>query len=272
MTTLIKLGGSLITDKRQAKVFRRDAVRGIADQLALLRDQQPGRRLVLGHGSGSFGHFEARKHNTIHGVRTAAERLGLAHVGAVATELSQLILAELIAAGLPALRFQPSSFLATQAGRIHDLAIGPLALALEQNLIPLVHGDIAIDRTMGGTIVSTEAIFSALAGRLPVESVLLLGDVEGVFDSAGAVIPRISPASIPRVHSALGASSGVDVTGGMQQKVRDMIALVEAHPSLTVHIVNGNRDNVLLELLVDRRPIGTLIHSDAAATRPPAPC
>lgn len=272
MTTLIKLGGSLVTDKRQAKVFRRDVVGEIADQLVRIRARQPQRRLVLGHGSGSYGHFEAQKHNTIRGVRTAAERLGLARVGLVATELSQLILAELIAAGLPAVRFQPSSFLAAKAGRIHDMKIGPLSLALEQNLIPLIHGDIAIDQTIGGTIISTEAIFSALARRLPVDTVLLLGDLEGVLDSDRTLIPKISPGSVSRVYSALGESSGVDVTGGMRQKVRDMIALVTANPSLTVHIANGNRDNVLLDLLINRRQIGTMIRSDAAATGRRPPC
>ena len=96
MTTLIKLGGSLVTDKRRAKSFRGDIVRDIAGQLRQLRLWQPDMRLVIGHGSGSFGHHEAQKHHTIGGVRTDEERLGFARVGAVATELSQLILRELL--------------------------------------------------------------------------------------------------------------------------------------------------------------------------------
>ena len=262
MTTLIKLGGSLITDKRRAKSFRRDIVRDIADQLRQLRLRQPDMRLIIGHGSGSFGHHEAQKHHTIGGVRTDEERLGFARVGAVATELSQLILRELLGADLPAIRFQPSSMLVSRTGRIHEMETEPLVMALEQKLLPLIHGDIAVDREIGGTIVSTEAIFAKLVRSIPVDRIVLLGEVDGVLDEKGDLVPSVTPATMPQIQSALGAARGVDVTGGMLQKVSEMIALVAAHPALTVHIANGNRQNILIDLLINRCPIGTRISAE----------
>ena len=77
----------------------------------------------------------------------------------VATELSQLILGELLDAGLPVIRFQPSAMLTARDGRLHSLSVAPLMLALEQQLVPMVHGDIALDSKIGGTILSTEALF-----------------------------------------------------------------------------------------------------------------
>ena len=259
MTVLIKLGGSLVTDKRREKVFHADIVRDIAEQLLQLRRLEPGMQLVIGHGSGSFGHHEARKHHTVSGVRNEQERLGFAHVGAVAAELSQLILREFLRAGLPALRFQPSSMLLTASGRIEKMETGPLALALEQNLLPVVHGDVAVDSEIGGTIVSTEAVFAQLVRSIPVETIVLLGDVDGVLDATGAVLPALTPATMPRFLGALGASRGVDVTGGMRQKVGEMVALVAAQPALKAHIANGRRANILIDLLVKRLPIGTCI-------------
>ena len=259
MTVLIKLGGSLVTDKLRARSFRRAAVQNIARQLVELRAAQPERRIVVGHGSGSFGHFEAQQHDTASGVYSAEDRLGFAKVGAVATELSQLILGELLAAGLPAIRFQPSSMLSTSDRQIQKIAVTPLMLALEQQLLPLVHGDIALDARIGGTIVSTEALFAGLVEPLQAHQIVLLGDVDGVLDETGTPIALITPDLFPHITHLLGASGGVDVTGGMLQKVTEMIGLVQAHPGLEVIVANGNAGDILLDLLDGREAQGTII-------------
>lgn len=259
MTVLIKLGGSLVTDKGRARSFRRATVQNIARQLAELLSALPETRIVVGHGSGSFGHFEAKQYNTAEGVYTADDRLGFARVGAVATELSQLILGEFLAVGLPAMRFQPSSMLVTRDRRLSALSVTPLQLALEQGLLPLVHGDIALDSRIGGAIMSTEALFAGLVEPLRTRRIILLGDVDGVLDASGAAIAKITPDSFQGVAPLLGGSSGVDVTGGMQQKVTEMIGLVQATADLEVVIANGNARDILLNLLVAGAASGTRI-------------
>lgn len=259
MTTLIKLGGSLVTDKRKAKSFRRELVRDIARQLSDLRAIQPDERIILGHGSGSFGHFEAKKYNTIEGVRSANDRFGFAKVGAVATELSLLILGELLAAGLPVLRIQPSSILTTRNGQIENLHMRALVLALGQGLMPLVHGDVAIDDAIGGTIVSTETLFAELVEPLDAHAIVLLGEVDGVLDQNGEAISEISPTNVHEYAPLLGASDGLDVTGGMYQKVHAMLRLAQANAKLKIIIANGNRKNVLPDLLHRGIQIGTKI-------------
>ena len=259
MTVLIKLGGSLITDKRRARSFRRARVQDIARQLVELRALRPEMRVVIGHGSGSFGHVEAEKYDTVSGVFSAQDRLGLARVGAVATELSQLILGEFLAAGLPAIRFQPSSMLSTRSRQLRELYTGPLTLALEQQIIPLVHGDIALDAEIGGAIVSTESLFARLVEPLRARQIILLGDVDGVLAERGALIATITAASFPQIAPLLGGSSGTDVTGGMLQKVTEMIGLVQAHTSMEVVIANGHECDILLDLLVRGVAHGTRI-------------
>ncbi len=259
MTTLIKLGGSLVTDKLVANSFRRDVVCQIAAQLATLFANGDGLRVVLGHGSGSFGHVAAQKYRTVQGVANAKERLGMARVGAVAAELSRLILAELLAAGLPALRFPPSALLMTRDRRIDILETRPLQSALQQGSLPLVHGDIALDSLIGGTIVSTETVFAALVEPLGVSEIILLGQVDGVLDDAGTVIPRITPETFPTLKPLLGGASGIDVTGGMLHKVEAMVELAARQPRLTITIADGRREGILLDLLLQRRAIGTRI-------------
>lgn len=270
MTLLLKLGGSLITDKTKARSFRPEAVRQIARQVVQLRAREPETRLVIGHGSGSFGHFEARKYNTIAGVATAEDRLGFVKVGRVAAELSQLAQREFHAFGLPAMRFQPSSSLIASDRHIAAFDWRALFMALDHGLIPLIHGDIALDEKIGGTIISTEAIFAHLVKPLMVEQIILLGAVDGVLNQRGQVIPRITPASFDQIRSTLAGSHGVDVTGGMLQKVAAMVALVREQPALEVVIASGRRDNILLNLQIHRRRIGTRILADAPPSSPQA--
>ncbi|MEP7291327.1 MAG: uridylate kinase, partial [Chloroflexota bacterium] len=92
--------------------------------------------------------------------------------------------------------------------------------------------------------------------------ILLLGEVDGVYDAARQVIPKITPATLPAIESALGASAGTDVTGGMETKVRDMLALVEAVPNLTIRIMSGAQPGLLEAALLGQAQPGTLISRD----------
>lgn len=271
MTILIKLGGSLITDKRVARAFRADATSMIARQIAEVWQADPGLRLVIGHGSGSFGHYEAAKHQTASGVDSADQWRGFVQVAEAATSLSQLVLLELLRQGLPALRFQASSMITASDGQIAQMPTSLIAQALQVNLIPLVHGDVALDNCMGGAIISTERIFVHLVHQLvpplSVSRIILLGEVDGVMDADGRVIPTISPDSFASVKSALGRSSGIDVTGGMLQKVAEMLALVRDYPELEVIIANGRQPDILTGLLRQDLPTGTRICHNSGASK-----
>ena len=89
--------------------------------------------------------------------------------------------------------------------------------------------------------------------------IILLGEVDGVLDADGSVIPLISPASFASVRSVMGGSAGTDVTGGMLQKVEEMVALVAEVPKLEVIIANGLRPNVLTNLVNQDQLTGTRI-------------
>lgn len=259
MITLIKLGGSLVTDKRIENSFRESVMTRIAAELRTVMDADPTLRIVVGHGSGSFGHVAAKRHNTIAGVRLPAEWRGFAEVGLVASELNYLVARALYTAQIPVVRLQPSASARAADGELIEMALHPLRSALEHGLTPLVYGDVALDDVRGGTIISTEKIFFYLARNLPVTQILLLGEVDGVYDPTGAVIPHITPANLSAVESALAGSSGVDVTGGMESKVRDMVALAQTVPNLAIRIISGLQPGLLRAVLVDGVSMGTLI-------------
>ena len=162
-------------------------------------------------------------------------------------------------AGVPALRIQPSASALCHDGELRFLAERPMIAALENGLVPVVHGDVAFDEVRGGTIISTEEIFAYLAPRLRPARVILVGEVEGVLTADPAIgHPRrrwsqlISPRELRRrCASALGGSRGVDVTGGMAAKVSEMLALAGRAPSLrAIHIVSGLVPGLVRDVLL----------------------
>ncbi len=251
----------MLTDKQGVEAARPEVLAQVGAEVAAARAAVSGLRLVLGHGSGSFGHVAASRYGTRQGVHSAGEWQGFAEVSAAAARLNRLVQEALLAAGVPALSLPPSASAVCTAGQIESLAIRPVELALAAGLVPLVYGDVAFDTAQGGTIVSTEEVLSYLAGAMQPRWLLLAGQTEGVYDQDGQVIPLITPQNFPAVKQALGGSEGTDVTGGMASKVQAMLDLAGRHPDLSIRIFSGLVPGQLQAALV--RPgavtFGTLI-------------
>jgi isopentenyl phosphate kinase len=259
-TTFLKLGGSLLTDKAGVEVLRRDVLLRIAGEIGEALGTDRELRLVLGHGSGSFGHVAAATHNTRNGVRSEEEWVAYAKVSDAAARLNREVCRALLAAGVPAVSLQPSASARCQDGRIVALASGPALAALDAGLVPIIYGDVAFDSERGGTIISTEEIMSFLAAAIVPQRLLLAGETEGVLDEKGKPIPKLTERTISRYASSLGGSRGTDVTGGMATKVRSMLDLVQEVDDLTVRVFTGLRPGNVRDVLLGRADdLGTLI-------------
>jgi isopentenyl phosphate kinase len=264
MMQFVKLGGSLITDKTEAYTPREDVIARLAQEVRLALDRDPDLRLVLGHGSGSFGHWAAEPYGTKEGVATPDEWRGFAEVAAAAARLNRLVTDTFLDAGVPVLSLQPSASARCEDGALRTMSLRPIHEVLRQGLVPLVYGDVALDDVRGGTIASTEDIFVYLADVLVPTRILLLGRVPGVLDAEGGVIPRITPESYPRWRDVLTSSRAVDVTGGMAGKVARMLEMVKRHPETTVRILTGTEPGLLTRVLIgDEEIVGTVIEAAA---------
>ncbi|VAW33434.1 Isopentenyl phosphate kinase [hydrothermal vent metagenome] len=261
-TIFLKLGGSLITDKTEAESVRRDVLTRLAAEIAEARRKNGSLRLLLGHGSGSFGHVAAAKHGTRQGVATPAGWRGFAEVGDAAARLNRLLMTALLAAGLPAVSLPPSASAVCKNGRIQQIGVENVAAALDAGLLPVVYGDVAFDSVRGGTIVSTEEVMMAMVGRLRPSWLLLAGETAGVYDRQQQVIPTISQTNYAEVATVLGGSRGTDVTGGMASKVQGMLSLLEQFPHLSIRIFSGlESNNVRQTLLNPAQAGGTLLQT-----------
>jgi isopentenyl phosphate kinase len=257
----LKLGGSLITEKSRQATARHDVITRLASELADIRKSNPNLHLLLGHGSGSFGHVPAKKYNTRAGVHTPAEWQGFIEVWQQAGSLHHIVMEALLAAGLPAIGFPPSASLSAADGKIASWNLGPIKVALDANLLPVVFGDVAFDSVRGGTILSTEDLFVHLAAHLHPARILLAGDEDGVytdFETHSEIIPEITPSF--DLSNIFEAATVADVTGGMAGKVQAMLDLAQLVPGCEVRIFSGLVPGNL-KRLIRGDVLGTQIHS-----------
>ncbi len=263
----LKLGGSLITDKNRPRTARMDVLARLAAEIREARRQNPQMQLVLGHGSGSFGHTPARKYSTRQGVRSQQEWLGFAEVWKEARALNQLVVEALVSAGLPVIAFPPSAGVSAWDGRVKFWDLRPLRAALDAGLLPLVYGDTIFDEQRGGTILSTEDLLIHLAHELRPKRILLAGIEEGVwadYPASTRLITEITPANFDQLAAQIQGSASVDVTGGMLEKVRTMLGLAGDLPGFAAHIFSGSQPGLVLRALLGESP-GTVIHQPGSS-------
>lgn len=253
----LKLGGSLITDKYAPETPRPDVLRRVAGEIAEARTARPGLQLLLGHGSGSFGHPAASRFKTHLGASSTEDWAGFAEVWRVANRLNRLVVDALLDAGLPVIAFPPSASALTEGGEITELASEPIARAVSAGLLPVVAGDVAFDRQRGSTIVSTELVFARLALTLRPSHLLLAGVDAGVFADfpTNTRLFETLRASDLRPATVTG-SAATDVTGGMADKVANALSMMQTVPGLEVRIFSGAEPGAIRAALLGE-PIGT---------------
>lgn len=263
----LKLGGSAITDKTRDATPRHDIIRRAAREVERARSLNTDLKILLGHGSGSFGHSAARRT----GFGAAGNWRSFAETGAAAARLNRLVTDIFLEEGAPVVSLQPSASARCRDGELESMEIAPIRAALEHGLIPLVYGDVSLDDTLGMSILSTEKIFIYLAPLLSPRRIVYASAVNGIFGADPVVypnaelIPELTPSGLEAIQSGLGGGQGEDVTGGMMDKVRRNLALVEHSPRLDVYIIGSDEGLIERSLLVENFAEGTWIHGGVLA-------
>lgn len=279
-TIFLKLGGSLITDKDTPYTPRLDKLQELAREIKTVLDSRPELTLILGHGSGSFGHTAAKKYGTRDGAPLAPTEhsphflrkwgeteggknywKGFAEVRFQAAELTRHVMQTLLEADVPAIPFSPSASMVSTNRRVTAHNFLAIRKALEAHLLPVVHGDVAFDEALGGTILSTEDVFAFLAEHLPPARILLAGIEAGVwadFPARTKLVKEIQLSEYEKMKAGIGGSASTDVTGGMKAKVEEMFGLIQKNEGLTVQIFSAEEGGLLTRALQGEN-VGTLL-------------
>jgi isopentenyl phosphate kinase len=262
----LKLGGSLITDKTQPYTPKMDIIEDVALQILNALQTHPDLRLVVGHGSGSFGHVAASEYHTrdgffprpsplMHRERDKTEDRywkGFAEVWYQASALNRFVMKAMHKMKIPAIALPPSANVIASDGKVSLWETTSISMALAAGLVPVIYGDVAFDEIRGGTILSTEDLFSHLARALNPDRILLAGLEAAVwedFPTRTRKVETITPDIFSEIGEGIGKATGADVTGGMESKVTQMLELVKHNPALKIQIFSGvEPDNIVRAL------------------------
>jgi isopentenyl phosphate kinase len=223
MTVVLKLGGSVVTDKDTPETVDDDALDTVIEAVADSGVED----LVVVHGGGSFGHHHAATHgvSTTEGTSDAGGALA---IHAAMKRLNDAVVSRLQSRNVPALPVHPLSVAARHDDAAGDETVLLLPLdstkaLLGEGFVPVLHGDVVAHEGRGVTVVSGDELVVELAAGLDADRVGLCSTVPGVYDENEVVIDEIR--SFEDVAAALGESESTDVTGGMAAKVRALLAM-----------------------------------------------
>jgi len=264
MLTLVKFGGSLITDKTMAYSVRLEIMNRLVDEVkdAVQTNQQL--QLVLANGAGSFAHQSASLYGTENGFSEKRGRFGYCAVHHDAARLNSMMIDICIEKELPVMSLQPSAMLRTANKRLSHEDFSSVCAAIDAGIIPFLYGDAILDDTIGSTIYSTDKILHCFVeyvqkhSIMRVNQIVHVGDYSGVEDGAGQVIPEITKRNVKDIAKHLYDTTVVDVTGGMRDKVEEMLAV--AKRGVSSCIISGVTEGNLRACLVGDDFVGTKIY------------
>jgi isopentenyl phosphate kinase len=249
----LKIGGSILTDKSRPMVARPEEICRVAEEIAKARQD-----LVLVHGAGSFGHMPAKEYGLPQ--RFSPDGLRVTHQSV--TKLNDLVIDALSRAGANPMPIHPLSCTMLQDGRIAYFAVEPVVEMVKDGLMPVLHGDVAMDAFRKAGIVSGDQLVSFLANSLRAEVVAVGTNVDGVIFQ-GRALEKITRDNLPSIGDAIGGSTGVDVTGGMMGKLLELLHLADNGTNSI--IFNAGKEGNITRALMGKA-VGTAVVGNAVAS------
>jgi isopentenyl phosphate kinase len=255
---VLKLGGSVITIKDKAMTADIGRIKRLSEEIKAAWPLP----LVLVHGGGSFGHPVAKKYRLIEGYKSERQITGFAKTHKAMHELNSIVVSALLEKGVPAISVSPSSFIITEKGRIDTINLEVIGRLVVKGILPVLFGDVVLDRSTGFTILSGDQLTVRLAIDLGAERLIFGVDVDGVYTSNPKLVPeariiRELPLEQLMGYIKIGEALTTDVTGGMLGKVSEAKYAVEA--GVEVLITNATTSDVILKALRGESVTGTIL-------------
>jgi len=229
--TIIKLGGSVITDKAKDCMIDYERLDHIASEIAQ-REKFP---LVIIHGAGSCGHPQAQKFHL--GEALSSNPIeGIYLIHSTVSRLNNAVIERFRRWGIEAVGIHPLSSCVTENGRLTNIEYRPINMMVHAGIVPVLHGDVVMDTRKGAAILSGDQLLSCLARILHLSRVGVATDVAGVLKN-GEIIPFLTSEDVSIL--SFGESQYTNVTGGMRGKIAELLTLAEV--GIESHIFHISR-------------------------------
>ena len=203
---LIKLGGSIITNKGKPQSARRKTIDNILKQIKKINEP-----VILVHGGGSYGHYWSVKYG-MHTKPSKYSLKGLSIVKNSMIELDKIILDSAMKNKLNTYSLPPTDFMnGNKPIRNKIQNIGDIA---KSGLVPVTYGDALWYGQKKSYILSGDVIMTTIGKILKPRLSIFVLDVDGVYsDTKSKKLIYDFKKEKPTI-----SKNKMDVTGGMTTK------------------------------------------------------
>ena len=252
---VLKLGGSLLTDKTTPYKYHKELLPVIANEIHDCITSSLIKKIVIIHGVGSFGHPPVINYNLHKGYKDPKQLNHLSETQYDVNKLRALISEELLKANIPVNLMHASSFAIGDKGKISRYNFDSLKGFLSLGMVPLIGGDMMYDTSMGFSVCGGDQLAVLLTRELHASYLIFATDVDGVFssdpklDSEAILLREIK---IDRVEQLLQKMSEEhkDATGRMRGKLLSLLSLKDLiNTGLDISIISMQKEGNLKQTL-----------------------
>lgn len=252
---IVKLGGSLITDKSQLRTFRGDRMKALAKEIRMA-----GKQMILVHGAGSFGHIRAKEHRLKDGYVDETQIAGISQVQKDVKDLNLKVMDALVEEGLKPVALPPRSIVRMNEGALEYMDIRPFHEYLKLGMMPVTFGDVVLDTSRKFAICSGDDLVLWLSREFKPERVVFATDTDGVYPDyppaeGSTVIERLDWGTFKSLEES--GTGRADVTGGIIRKLTLMFDIADL--GAETWVINGATDERLVKFLTGQDVPGTQI-------------
>jgi isopentenyl phosphate kinase len=253
---ILKLGGSLLTDKNKPFSIREDIVKGSVRQIVDAKE-----KLILVHGGGSFGHPLAKKYNIMDGIDSTIPNqvLGLTETHQSMNEFNSYLIKLFLENKYPVLSIQASSIFIKDSQEISASHMEVIETALDLNILPILYGDIILDKQGSFSIISGDQIILELCKNLDkytISKVIFTMETDGIYindNESGDDCILATECYYDQLENLnlANLSQKIDVTGGIKGKI-NFIQKICNH-DIPVQLINGLKEDYIFKSLKNEK-------------------
>ena len=253
---ILKLGGSLLTDKNKPFSIREDIVKGSVRQIVDAKE-----KLILVHGGGSFGHPLAKKYSIMDGIDSTIPNqvLGLTETHQSMNEFNSYLIKLFLENKYPVLSIQASSIFIKDSQEISASHMEVIETALDLNILPILYGDIILDKQGSFSIISGDQIILELCKNLDkytISKVIFTMETDGIYindNESGDDCILATECYYDQLENLnlANLSQKIDVTGGIKGKI-NFIQKICNH-DIPVQLINGLKEDYIFKSLKNEK-------------------
>ena len=241
---LIKLGGSIITNKEKPLSPRRKTIDILAKSLKKISEP-----IIIVHGGGSYGHYWSVKYD-MHTKEKKYDLRGVAIIKNSMIELNKIILDSLLKNKLSPYCLPPTDFMS--GNKPISKKVKEIEKIAKSGMIPVTYGDALWFGQNKTFILSGDKIMTHIAKILKPRLTIFALNEDGVYsDLKSKKLIYELKGERPSI-----SENKMDVTGGMTRKIEEASKI--AKMGMNVFFVNGNKPERIVKAVKNSKFEGTV--------------